>query len=213
MVSVQRTIDISIPLSPSMLVWPGDEPVAISYSAHLERGDAATVSRLSLSAHAGTHIDAPAHFVRDGATVDQIALDVLIGPALVVAATGVPTLSAAALEGLAIPPGVERLLFRTDNGRLWERSGFAEDFVGLSEDGARWLVSRGVRLVGVDYLSAAALEGIDRTHRILLEAGVVLLESIDLRGVAPGWYRLLCLPLRVVGAEGAPARAVLIEEV
>lgn len=207
-----RIIDISLPLSPSLLVWPGDEQVAIAHTAHLERGDAATVSRLNLGAHAGTHVDAPAHFIRGGATVDQLALDVLVGPALVVAALGVSELSVATLEELAIPPGVERLLFQTDNGRLWERSEFAEEFVGLTEDGARWLVARGVRLVGVDYLSVATLEGIDDTHRVLLGVGVVLLESIDLRGVAPGWYRLVCLPLRVVGAEGAPTRAILIEE-
>jgi arylformamidase len=121
-------------------------------------------------------------------------------------------LSADVLQSLAIPPGTERVLFRTRNSERWARreTEFTEEFVGVTEDGARWLLGRGVRLIGTDYLSAAAFDGIVATHQVLLEAGVILVEGLNLSDIAPGVYQLVCLPLKLVGAEGAPARTILI---
>lgn len=206
--------DISLPISESLIVWPGDPPVRITQPSHLARGDEATVSRLDMGAHTGTHVDAPAHFVPGGAGVEALDLNVLVGPAWVVHVPEVDTLSAEVLAALSIPPGAERLLFRTRNSDLWVRgeTEFQRDFVAITEDGARWLVARGVRLVGVDYLSVAPFETSAPAHRVLLSAGVVAVEGLNLSGIAPGRYRLVCLPLKIVGGDGAPARAILMTE-
>ena len=206
--------DISLPISESLIVWPGDPPIRITQTSHLDRGDMATVTRLDMGAHTGTHVDAPAHFIQGGSGVDELDLNVLVGPALVVQALEADALSAEVLEGLSIPPGTERVLFRTRNSDRWARGEreFAEDFVAITEEGARWLVARSVRLVGVDYLSVAPFDDPVPTHRILLRAGVVAVEGLDLSGIVPGVYQLVCLPLKIVGRDGAPARAILIEE-
>ncbi len=206
--------DISLPISESLPIWPGDPPVHITHSSHLDRGDESTVSRLDLGAHTGTHVDAPAHFVPGGAGVDSLDLDLLVGPALVVHALEAEALTADLLESLEIPPGTERVLFRTRNSDLWARGvdEFAEDFVAITEDGARWLIARGVRLVGVDYLSVAPFHDPVPTHQLLLRAGLIALEGLDLGQVAPGIYQLVCLPLKLVGADGAPTRAILLDE-
>jgi arylformamidase len=209
--------DISLPISESLVVWPGDPPVRITQPYHLDRGDAATVTRLDMGAHTGTHVDAPAHFIPGGSGVDELDLHVLVGPALVVHALEAALLSADVLDGLPIRPGSERVLFRTRNSDRWARGerGFArqlaEDFVAITEDGAHWLVERGVRLVGVDYLSVGPFNAPAPTHRILLRAGIVLVESLNLSGVGPGVYRLVCLPLKITGSDGAPARAILMD--
>ncbi len=205
--------DISLPVSESLLVWPGDPPVRITQPAHIDRGDKYTVSRLEIGAHIGTHVDAPAHFVRGGAEVDRLALDVLVGPARVVHMPEAGSLTEAVLEGLSIPPGTQRLLFRTRNSERWSGAGsFWEEYVGLTNAGARWLVGRGVRLVGIDYLSISPWDDLMTPHQTLLGAGVIVVEGLDLRGIAPGVYQLVCLPLKLAGGEGAPARAILIEE-
>ncbi len=205
--------DISLPISESLVTWPGDPPVRLTHISHLERGDRATVTRLDMGAHTGTHVDAPCHFVLGGAGVDTLDLSVLVGPALVVEALEAETLTAEVLAGLPIPAGSERVLFHTRNSGLWARGeGFAKDFVGVSEDGARWLIERGVRLVGVDYLSVAPYGASVPTHQALLRAGVIVVEGLNLDGIAPGVYQLVCLPLKIVGCDGAPARAILMEE-
>jgi arylformamidase len=211
----QHIYDISVPISESLVVWPGDAPVEITQPSHLSRGDVATVSRLCLNAHAGTHVDAPAHFIPGGSNVDALDLDMLIGPALVVDAANADALSASVLEAASIPQGIERVLFHTRNSERWERGEktFSKEFVGLTEDGARWLVSRGIKLVGTDYLSVAAFGELVSTHRVLLEAGVILVESLNLSGIAAGMYQLVCLPLKLEGVEGAPARVILIDQV
>ena len=205
--------DISLSISESLVVWPGDPPIRITQPSHLDRGDEATVSRLDMGAHTGTHVDAPAHFVPGGSGVDDLDLNVLVGPALVVDAREADALSAGVLETLPIPTGTERVLFRTRNSDLWARGEreFHAGFCAITEDGARWLIERGVRLVGVDYLSVAPFDAVTPTHRALLCAGVVAIEGLDLRGIGPGAYQLVCLPLKIVGADGAPARAILIE--
>jgi arylformamidase len=205
--------DISLPISESLVVWRGDPGIRMTQPSHLDRGDQCTVTRLDMGAHTGTHVDAPAHFIRGGSGVEALDLGVLVGPALVVHALEAGALSADVLEGLAIPPGTERVLFRTRNSDLWARGEqlFDEDFVAIPEDGARWLVARGVRLVGVDYLSVGPFVDVASTHQILLGAGVIPLEGLDLRGIAPGMYQLFCLPFKLVGSDGAPARAILVD--
>ncbi len=205
--------DISIPISESMAVWRGQPAVAITYVRRLADGDHATVSHLAMTVHTGTHVDAPSHHYVDGPGVDGLDLTTLVGPADVIHAMSAPALTGDVLSGLGIPNGAERVLFRTRNSALWSRSPgeFTTNYVGLTDDGARWLVDRGVELVGVDYLSVAAWDHLVPAHRILLGAGVILLEGIDLSGAAPGAYQLVCLPLKMAGGDGAPARAILIE--
>ena len=211
----ERTIyDISVPISESLVVWPGDITVRMEQSSHLARGDAATVTHLEMSAHTGTHVDAPAHFILEGDDVASLALDTLIGPALVAAYSGDGHITAEDLAAMSIPAGTTRLLLHTKNSVIWEQGAtaatFQKDFIGITEDGARWLVEHGVRLVGIDYLSAAPFTASVPTHRVLLEAGVIILEGINLSGIAAGAYELCCLPLKLAGSDGAPARTVLI---
>jgi arylformamidase len=186
--------------------------VTVTHLSHLDRGDPATVSQLSMGAHTGTHVDAPCHFVRGGSGVDALDLQALVGPCLVVHTGDAGALSAGVLEALSIPSGTERLLFRTRNSDRDTHDGqaFDENYAALTKDAARWLAARGVRLVGIDALSIAPFEDTGPTHQILLEAGVIVLEGLDLGEVEAGHYQLVCLPLKIVGGDGSPARAVLI---
>jgi arylformamidase len=206
--------DISLPVSESLVVWPTDPAIHITQPSHLDKGDKATVSRLDMGAHTGTHVDAPCHFIRGGAGIDSLDLNTLVGPVLVVDVAVSGNLSADLLKGLAIPPLTQRVLFHTSNSKLWAQGepGFSKDFVGITADGAEWLVEFGVRLVGVDYLSVAPFGQSGPTHHTLLEAGVIIVEGLNLNQVPAGMYTLVCLPLRLVGLDGSPARAVLIEE-
>jgi len=205
--------DITLTISESLPVWPGDPPVQMSQPFSLARGDFCTVTRLDISAHTGTHVDAPAHFIPGGAGVDALDLNVLIGPAWVTAVPDAPEITAETLAALSIPPGARRLLCQTCNSARWARgeTNFATDFTAVTADGAAWLVEHGIRLIGVDYLSVSPYEETIPTHQILLEAGVIVLEGLDLSAVDPGAYELICLPLKLAGADGAPARAVLVE--
>jgi arylformamidase len=205
--------DISLPISQELPVWPGDPPVEIWQVSHLDRGDPMTLTRLEMGAHTGTHVDAPAHFVSGGSTVEALDLKILVGPALVVGVPETAALSAEVLDRLAIPPGHRRLLFRTANSNLWDRGDtrFFKDFVAVTTDGAQWLVDRGVQLVGIDYLSVSSYRDPIPPHLVLLGAGVIVLEGLNLSAVAPGPYYLVCLPLRIQGAEGSPTRAILLD--
>lgn len=205
--------DISVPLRPGMITYPGDTSLRLGRSHEIARGDAYNLTWLQLGAHAGTHVDAPLHFIDGAAGVAELPLDALIGPAHVVDATGVSAdIDAPTLARLDIPAGVRRLLFKTPNSELWARGEFSPNFFGITADGAQALVSLGVELVGIDYLSIAPASDPASTHVTLLEAGVVILEGIDLRAVEPGPYRLVCLPLLIEGSDGAPARAVLLRD-
>jgi arylformamidase len=210
-----RIYDISLPISEALPVWPGDPPIRITQVSHLERGDEATLTHVDMGAHTGTHVDAPAHFVAHGLTVDALDLGTLVGPAQVVHALEADALSANVLRELDIQPGSVRILFRTRNSERWAQGevGFHQEFVAITEDGAAWLAAHGVRLVGIDYLSVASFVEPAATHRRLLRAGVIALEGLNLSDVGAGEYLLICLPLRIVGAEGAPARAILIDPV
>jgi len=206
----RKFYDITVPIRPNMPVYEGDPAVQITRTASIADGAMANVSRLDLGAHTGTHIDAPVHFREGAPGIDALPLDVLIGPAQVVDATHVDAhIDGRALESLQIDPGAERVLFKTKNSRLWDRDTFTRDFIALKVDAADELVRRGMLLVGIDYLSIAPPDDAAPVHRALLDAGVVIVEGLDLRPVDAGIYQLICLPLSIVGADGAPARAVL----
>lgn len=205
--------DISLGISAALPVWPGDPRVVLELAESIDRGDEVNITRLSMSAHTGTHVDAPHHFLNDRRTVDALPLDILTGPCYVVQLPdGVEEISADVLERVQIGSGTTRLLFGTRNSRLWAKgeNTFQEDFVAVSADGAEWLVAHGIRLVGVDYLSVAPFGDSKPTHDILLKAGVVIVEGLDLSRMPRGFYDLYCLPLKLLGADGAPARAILI---
>jgi arylformamidase len=203
-------MDVSVPLRSGMVHWPGDPAVSIELVAAMARGDDADVTAIDMGAHTGTHVDAPSHFVAGGASLDDLDPDVVFGPARVIAIADPAAVTAAELERHDIQRG-ERLLFRTSNSeRCWSTDEFVEDFVYVSEDAAALLATREVRLVGIDYLSVGGFH-VDGAaiHRRLLGAGVWIIEGLDLRGVTPGRYELICLPLRLAGAEGGPARVML----
>jgi arylformamidase len=189
-----------------MVTYEGDPRVHLERALSIAEGAAANVSRLDFGVHTGTHVDAPLHFIEGAPGTESLALDVLVGPAHVVDATGVEqVLDEERLRGIGLPAEAERLIFKTRNSSLWELEEFSHDFVHLTGSGARYLIGRGTRLVGIDYLSV----GDEDAHRGLLGAGIVAVEGLDLRSVEPGEYQLVCLPLRL-GSDGAPARAILI---
>ena len=190
--------DISLPLGDSTPVYPGDRPVRIDRVSDVDRGDGFTLSEVTMSVHAGTHVEAPSHFIAGAASVDGLILDVLVGRVSLVDVSDEGAITADLLERLAVPPDTLRLLFRTS------------DASALSECGARRLVDRGVKLVGIDGLSIGFSDQSEAVHRILLAAGVVIVESLNLADVPAGEYQLICLPLKLTGAEGAPARAILL---
>jgi arylformamidase len=206
-----RLVDVSLALSGALVTWPGDPKPVLSRLTDLDHGDACTTTHLSMVVHTGTHVDAPAHFVQGGAGVDQLALDTLIGPALVVRIPdGADAITPAHLAH--IPAGTRRILFKTRNSARWAdpTHDFDPDFVALTPDAAQALVDMGVGLVGIDYLSVERFnEPGNATHLALLGAGVVALEGLDLRRVEAGPWRLICLPLNIPGCDGAPARVVL----
>jgi arylformamidase len=201
--------DISVAISPSLPRYPGDPPVRLSPLPTPADGEPFCVTRLSFGSHTGTHIDAPAHLLVDGMTVDEIPLPRLIGQCLVVDLTAHDgEIGADLLKKLPLK-GATRLLIHTRNSDLWDHPGFVEEFAALTPAAATWLVELGVQLVGIDYLSVEHNRTQGEVHRILLEAGVVILEGLNLAGVGRGEYELICLPLKITGGDGAPCRAVL----
>jgi arylformamidase len=201
--------DVSMALHAGMTAWPGDPLFRRDLVESLERGDVATVSALHLSSHTGTHVDAPAHFVAGAASIDLAPLDVLIGPVRVVQVSNPDVVDVEALRAIAPRPG-ERLLLRTANSdRRFLQGPFTMDYVAPTAQAARFLVECGVVLVGVDSLSVGRPDDGLETHRILLGAGIWVVEGLDLADVAPGSYDMICLPLRIPGGDGAPARVLL----
>jgi len=193
--------DVSVPLRTGMVTYPGDPQVRLERVASIDQGSPANLSRLDFGVHSGTHVDAPLHFVDGAAGADELPLEVLLGPCVVVAVEG---LSLAEVAGA--PENAERILFKTRNSELWAQNEFPEEFARLDGEAAQLLVNRGVKLVGVDWLSV----GDEEAHHILLEAGVVPIEGLDLRGVEPGGYFLVAAPLKIEGSDGAPARVLLL---
>jgi len=203
-------IDISVPLRDAMIHWPGDPPVSIKRVKDTEQGDTANLSVISMGAHSGTHVDAPIHFVKQGQGIDSIPIDNLVGRARVIEIRDPESIKTEELVRHRIRRG-ERILFKTENSsHVWQKDEFVEDFVFISDAAADFLVDRGVRLVGVDYLSVGSFKhGGGYVHRTLLSGGIWIIEGLNLSNVTPGDYDLICLPLRIVAGDGAPARAIL----
>ena len=208
---MSRIYDISVPIRSGGLVYPGNPEIDITLQQAVARGAGANVSAIRFGSHTGTHADAARHFFDDGQPVDKIPLERLIGPALLVRfSDDVRAIGAAELRAHDLGAH-KRILLRTRNSGLLSQKQFVPDYTYLAPDGAQFLVDKGVELVGIDYLSIEQFHsGHHRTHRTLLAKSVVILEGLDLSAPPAGVYQLICLPLRIEGCDGAPARAVLI---
>ena len=208
---VEKIIDITVPLTTRMPVWPGSNGIRIRPTTRLEDGDSSNVSRLDFNLHTGTHVDAPGHFLQNGKTIELMPLDVLVGPSYVAHLPDAADVTPRNLTELNLQPGIKRLLLRTRNSELWaaNTNEFKEDFVALTQAAAQWIVDKKIRLIGVDYLSVQRYSDDSRTHQILLGADIIVLEGLNLSNVEAGFYELICLPLRLVGTEAAPARVIL----
>ena len=205
-------IDISLEISPFLPVWPGDPSIGLTQVRFMDRGDDCNVTNLQMGVHSGTHIDAPHHFLNDFNTVEKLALNDLVGEAyLHEFSDNIEVISFKELEAASIPLGVKRLLVKTRNSKIWESGDnlFHKEFVGISPEGSQWIVDHGIKLIGVDYLSVAQFGKGAPTHHILLKAGVIAVEGLNLSNVTPGFYELICLPLKLKGSDGAPARVIL----
>jgi arylformamidase len=203
-------IDISVTIRDGMVHWPGDPPVHIERVQDLSRGDSHSLSNLSLGSHSGTHVDAPSHFFKGAAAIDDMLPGVMLGPARVIEIIDTESIKPDEVSRHALRRG-ERVLFKTRNSMLWHRTSvFAEDFVHITLGAAEYLADRGVSVVGVDYLSVGGYhQDGGEVHRTLLEAGIWLIEGLDLSTVEAGWYELACLPLKIERGDGAPARAAV----
>jgi arylformamidase len=197
-------IDISVPLKTGMIHYPGDPPFQIERIKEIGRDSSSTLSRITMGAHSGTHVDAPLHFLENGVSIDRLPFDAFIGTARIIGVRDRESIKTDELKEHRIDRG-DIVLFKTRNSELWQYDRFFKDFVYLSEPAALYLVEKGVKTVGIDYLSIAGIE----VHRILLDACIPVIEGLDLTPVAPGPYRIICLPLLIEGGEGAPARVVV----
>jgi arylformamidase len=203
-----KLIDVSVPLDAKLPTYPGNVPFTLEATQRIAQGATSNVSAIHMSAHAGTHVDAPRHFFDEAGGADMLPLERLIGPARVVEVTSA-RIEAGDLEPFDLA-GNARVLIKTRNSRLWGDPAFHADFVGVAESGARYLVDRGVHVVGVDYLSVEIYKAPGKpAHHVLLGSGAIVIEGLNLRDVEPGVYEMFCLPLNVVGSDGAPARVVL----
>lgn len=198
--------DISVPIHPGMVIYRRNPGVEFRRELSIDAGDGANVSELTLGAHTGTHIDGPLHFFNDGDGADSLPLEAMIGRVEVIE---IPdpgdAIGEATLRGLEIPEGTTRLILKTPNSKLWDLDEFTHDFVRLDKSGALHVIEIGLELIGIDYLSI----GDHDAHVELLGKGIVALEGLDLRAIEPGSYELICLPLKLVGTDGAPSRVVL----
>jgi arylformamidase len=203
-----KLIDVTVPLDSNLPVYPGNTPFMLEAIKRIATGDSSNVSTLHMSAHTGTHVDAPNHFFDGTAGADGLSLDLLIGRARVIEVTSHNAIGPNELSGVASED--IRVLLKTPNSRLWRSTRFHTDYVGMTEEGARFVVERGVKVLGVDYLSVEEFKKPGApAHRVLLGGGTIVIEGLDLSEVEPGTYEMFCLPLRVVGSDGAPARVVL----
>jgi arylformamidase len=204
-----KLIDVTVPIDSSLATYPGNTPFALDAIKRLANGDSSNLSSLRMSAHAGTHVDAPRHFFDDGGGPETLPLEMLCGRTRVVELTTRRAVTAEDLAGFDLSEDL-RLLLKTHNSTLWGSPEFHPDFIGVTEGAARFLVDRGVKVLGVDYLSVEVFKTPGApAHRVLLGSGTIVIEGLNLRDVEPGTYEMFCLPLPVVGADGAPARVVL----
>jgi arylformamidase len=204
-----RFLDVSLPLAPGMPVYPGNPEFELQPVKRIAEGGSSNHSRLVLGTHTGTHVDAPRHFFDGAAGVDDLPLNLLVGRARVIEIRKRGGIDAADLEPAGLREDV-RVLLKTPNSAMWSSATFREDYTHLSESGARYLVEQGVKVVGIDYLSVEQYRKPGApAHRTLLSAGIVIIEGLNLAEAEPGHYEMYCLPLRVAGGDGAPARVVL----
>jgi arylformamidase len=202
-------IDVSVPLREDMAVFANEQKLRIERRASMERGDGSNNSTLHIGVHTGTHLDAPRHGIAGGKSIDQMPLDIAIGPARVIEIKDNRTIRTEELKQYEFKPG-ERVLFKTLNSqRCWTTDNFVADFVDISPEAAQFLADAGLSLIGLDYLSVRAPASPTGTHKILLGAGIWLLEGLNLAAVSAGNYDLICLPLRIIQTDGSPVRAVL----
>jgi arylformamidase len=204
-----KLIDVSVPLDTNIPTYPNNTPFTLEAIKRLSRGDSSNVSSLHMSAHTGTHVDAPRHFFDDGAGTEALPLEMLVGRTRVIEVTSRTGVTATDLAGIDLTEDV-RVLIKTLNSRLWGSAEFHPDYVGVTESGAKYLVEHGIKVVGVDYLSVEEFRKPGApAHHVLLGAGTIVIEGLNLRDVEPGVYEMYCLPLCIVGSDGAPARVVL----
>jgi arylformamidase len=204
-----KLIDVSVPLDATLPTYPHNTPFSLEPIKRLARGDSSNVSTLHMSAHCGTHVDAPRHFFDSGPGTEALPLDLLMGRVRVIQVTSRTGIAAEDLANQDFSEDV-RILIKTRNSLLWGTPEFRPDYIGVTESGARHLVAHGIKLVGVDYLSVEQFKTPGApAHHVLLGAGTIVIEGLNLRDVEPGIYDLCCLPLRIVGSDGAPARVVL----
>lgn len=204
-----KWMDISVTIKSGMAHWPGDPAVQIKRIKNMDKGDKDNVSFIKMGSHAGTHMDAPLHFIKREKGLDKMPLDAVLGPAKVLEIRDKRHIGIKELKTCSIKSG-ERIIFKTKNSSYWQRKVFREDFVYIPSDAAAYLASLGVKIVGVDYLSVGGYhEDGAQTHKILLKAGIWIIEGLNLSGVKPGDYDLICLPLKILNSDGAPARAVI----
>ena len=209
--SERKLRDVSLTIHPGMPVWPGNAPVTFDTVKSISQGASSNVSALHIGTHTATHVDAPRHFIEGAPGVDSIAPGILVGPARLLQLPDAHHVDRSALESANLD-GVSRLLLGTRNSALLRAAQLDMDYAFISADAARYIVELGIRLVGIDYLSIEEYQKEGRpTHHILLGAGVVIVEGLDLAGVPPGDYELICLPLKLKDADGAPARVLLRE--
>lgn len=209
MARVPKLLDVSVPLVAGMPAYPGNPEFELQPVKRIADGGSSNVSRLVMGTHTGTHVDAPKHFIDDGLTVDGLPLDLLIGRARVVEITKRGGIGAEELAAAGLREDL-RVLLKTSNSALWNGGGFHQDYTYVTEEGARYLVGQGVKVIGVDYLSVEQYKKAGGpAHRALLSQGVVIIEGLNLSEAEPGMYEMYCLPLRVAGGDGAPARVIL----
>jgi arylformamidase len=204
-----KLIDVTVPLDSNLPSYPGNTPFSLEAIKRIARGESSNVSSLHMSAHAGTHVDAPRHFIDHGGGADAIPLEMLIGRTRVIEVTSRKGIGPDELSAVDLAEDV-RVLIKTANSRFWGTPEFHPEYVGVTEAGARYVVDHGIKLLGVDYLSVEEFKKPGApAHHVLLGGGTIVVEGLNLRDVEPGVYEMFCLPLRIVGADGAPARVVL----
>ncbi len=206
---VPKLLDVSVPLAAGIPAYPGNPDFELQPVKRIADGASSNVSRLVMGTHTGTHVDAPKHFFDDGLGVDALPLNLLLGRARVVEITKRGGIGAVELKAAGLREDI-RVLLKTSNSALWNGEGFHEDYTHLTDGGARYLVEQGVKVVGIDYLSVEQFKKAGApAHRALLSQGVVIIEGLNLSEAEPGMYEMYCLPLRVAGGDGAPARVIL----
>ena len=204
-----KLIDVSVPLDASLPTYPGNTPFSLEAIKRISRGESSNVSTLHMSAHTGTHVDAPRHFFDGAAGVDLLPLEMLLGRVRVIEIRSRKGIGPDELSEFDLSEDV-RVLIKTSNSRLWASPEFNPDYVGVTEAGAQHLIGHGIKVLGVDYLSVEQFKKPGApAHHVLLGGGTIVIEGLNLRDIDPGVYEMFCLPLRIVGADGAPARVVL----